>query len=276
MFDQILEFNYLLWLRKRRFLAAALMVVVIAVVLILAVAWPQATASWQTRQDLLQEREKLTQLQTKLARLQEIPTSLVVQEQDVISQALPSYKPVFELLSILQQVSQQTQVQITELVLNPGELSELQQEGSLNQSGTNQSENSLAPRRGQVNRGAEGVEEVTIVITIQGESGNINTFVNTLNQVTPFISLTQLLLDTTTVAGLEAQDVVSTELELSTFFFTGSVSSSRSAQLPIPTSQHQLTIDSIKNWQNPLLNRSGSVIGGGLEDLFGVVSLGEE
>lgn len=252
------------FVRRRRQAVLAGLLVATAVGVVIFGSLPQLSLARENYQAWQETKTEYDQLVAKQQQLAALPQTALFQQQDLINRVLPSQKPVFQLVNSVLAVASDNQVRVIGYQLSPGEVSvdeEIATEDTL----------SKQPRREQVNRGATGVEEFKITVSIEGSQRNTNQFVDALNQTLPLISLTELEIDT--LGDDDQNEVRTTALELSTFFFTGSVTSTLGQDLPrVPAEQLEVMTE-LSRFQVPAVVESDRIFGGGQEQLFGDIEL---
>ena len=107
----------------RKYLVWSGIVGLITLALLFASVIPQFNSISKLYSNLIKENKRLAQLKIKVAQLIDSENSLIVANSDKVNQALPSKKPLLELLTSLNNVGQESQVLFNDISLTPGKIS---------------------------------------------------------------------------------------------------------------------------------------------------------
>jgi len=257
MFLELKDINLQNLIRSRRFLVVAIVAGVLTLILLLIVIVPQFQGAFKSRKENIAAQKKLAQLRKKTVALDAVRSLPVYQQQELINKILPSRKAVFELLSALEQMGQRSGVSLSDLELAPGLLA---------------TESAQAQKNARVSSENVrlGVETVTLRLNVTGGRAQINQFLQSVNQVMPLTSVTKMDLQS---AGGDNQLNTSNsqyknQIELSTYFFTKSVSATVESELPALGAEEEVVLKSLGNFVQTPYVRPTSIIGGGNLDLF--------
>lgn len=254
------QLNYKTFLVNRRSLAVAIGLSIVSAALVIFAIIPQFQEIIKLNSELNNEKPKLEKIQKKLVELDNIQFSPEFSQREVVDAALPSKKPLLELLTSLHTISEADRVSITEFSLNPGLIASSEAE-------IQEDAKRLANK--------DGVDSIDLEMTVVGTFDDVGKFMLDLEKISPFTTITQLGLssrasgDDFTAAASDIQAKISTK----SYFFTQSVTASVEAPLPVLNQGEQEVLTELANFSNIDLPEQLKITGGGLEDLFGVDSL---
>lgn len=266
MFDELKNFNYRSLLTTRRFLSLTVAVVAISVLIIFMGIIPQFQNILEVQQQVSAESKDVDALQRKAAELQELPSSSLFAQADKLNEALPSTKPLLQLLTSLQAAGTQAQVNISEVDITPGTLA------------TESAQTSSAPSRAAAPRGARNTpstptsnayDTLDVDLTVNGTTEQINQFFSLIERVTPLTSITQISLQKQNRPN-QVGNFFSADVRVTTYYFTQSIRASTEAPLPPITADEEAIVNDISNFVTTPVSPQTQVTGGGLQDLFGV------
>jgi len=257
MFPDLKDINLQNLISSRRFLVVAIVAGILTLILFGVVIVPQSQVALKSRQEYLAAQKKLILLRKKAVALDAVRSLPIYQQQDQINKILPSRKAVFELLSALEQMGQRTGVSLSDLELAPGLLA---------------TQSAQAQKTARVNSENVrlGIEIITLRLNVTGNASQVNQFLQSVNQVTPLTSVTKM--DLQSVASGSELNIGSSQLknqiELSTYFFTKSISATVESDLPTVGSEEEIVLKSLGSFVQTPYVRPTSIIGGGNLDLF--------
>lgn len=249
--DQQKNIKYLY--NTRRYLFFTGMVVGLFFLLILFSLIPQINSVRENYSDMIAANKRLAQLQLKANQLEQSENSLIINNVDRVNQVLPSRKPLLELLTGLNSVGSGARVEFTDIQLTPGNIS------------TGSAE--LAPTR-STNRANYEVLNLTVRVT--GGLDNINSFLERIENLAPFSTVTSLSLNERTNDELDESPIplFDADVTISTYFFTREISSNLSAALPQLSPAQEEVIGQLQNFTFTSVTEQNQIQGGGLENLF--------
>lgn len=251
------ELNYRIILSTRRALVYAVGIGLGAVVLILALLIPQVQEVLDLNAQIRKEEPRTEQLRDKLAALESIVATAEYQQVAVVEDALPSNKPLLELLMSLNTVAQQTGVTVTNFSLSPGLVA-----------------SDSATLQAQLKqRNANGYDSLKLDLAISGTFAQIQDFLLQIEQISPFTTVISMNISGEVNSLTQTTDGTrpfSATLGTETFFFTQPISVRVDAPLPVIGSQQQAVLQALASFVPTNLPEQTEVLGGGLEDLFGV------
>lgn len=255
-------------LTTRRFASMAAGIALLSVLLIIFVVVPQAQSAYERFQETQDVNEDIALLEQKLVGLQNLPQSDLLQSGDQINKALPSKKPLIELLVAYSDLARDTQVQFSDISLTPGSIATVAAD-------TSSGNSNRAPTR----RGNEEYDELNLSITVAGTLNDITQFLRRVEEVTPITTVVNVSLseDNTSQEDDEnlGQSLFQADLMTTTYFFTQPVSVSLRSTVPRLSTEQQQVIETINSYYSPEVRQQDTIQGGGLEDLFGLSTLNE-
>ncbi len=255
--------TFRLLLATRKMMLFSVGLVTIGVLLVFSVMIPQIQETISLYGKLQSEAPKAELLKKKISALESVTNTAEYAQIHVVDGALPSKKPLLELLTSIYSVSSQTQVNLEQFQLTPGLVA---------------SDSTVADKtRSTTNTRAYGSMELETKIT--GTFQNIQAFLLQIEKVAPFTTVTKMEIGGE-VAGSTATDketrLFQASLTTQTFFFTQPISVRVETPLPTLTAQDQNVLATLASFVPNALQGQSTIMGGGLEDLFGVSSLEEQ
>jgi hypothetical protein len=264
--NDLKDINIRYWLYTRQPILLAVGGVVIALLVIVLAIVPQIQEMFSIQQDIVAEQRKVVSLQQKILALEQAATLPIVDKSDQINDLLPSKKPLLEILTSLNTAAADAQVTFTNIEVAPGTIStgsaEVQQAAPAARRST-QTTTSEASRSNKLD----------LRVTVEGDLGQINQFLETIELAAPFsnvtgISLNERRRNDTNQRPFEA------ELVLTTYYFTQPIVAAVEAPLPELDADEEAFIGQIDTFQFSTEVQSNVIRGGGLDDLFGVEGFG--
>lgn len=242
---------------NRKSLAVAIGLGIVSACLVIFAIIPQFQETLELNSQLNTEKPKLDRLQRKLVELDNIQFSPEFSQREIVEAALPSRKPLLELLTSLHTISEADNVSITEFFLNPGLVAT--DEASIV---------AEAARR----RNTVGVDTIEVEMTVSGTFDDVGKFLIDLEKISPFTTIVQLGLSSR-VSGddftEQARDMQA-QIITQSYFFTQSIAASVEAPLPVLNQLEQNVLRDLADFSTIDLPEQLEITGGGLEDLFGV------
>lgn len=149
----------------------------------------------QTRNDLAKSRARLEELNQRVSSLQTLRDGDLGEMQDVVEQALPSEKPVFELLTSLSNLAVQSGVRITDLQTSPGSIAT---DAARLRPAAGASSANLTPSQqaalAQRNRNRPAYESLKVTLVADGQFEALNGFLLSLGNLLPLVDLAEVRL----------------------------------------------------------------------------------
>ncbi|NCN03725.1 MAG: hypothetical protein GW942_01465 [Candidatus Pacebacteria bacterium] len=244
----------------RRYLVWSIFIILLSLLLTFVSLVPQISSISNLYSDLIKENKRLAQLRIKVAQLIDSDNSLVITNLNNINQALPSKKPLLELLTSLNTVGNQSQVRFNDISLTPGKIST--QSGDVRES-TRKSNKQTTTK---VN-----YETLFLDLTVTGTISNINQFFTEIEKIAPFTTITAMTLNETSVDSLNknsSDTIFEAKITITSYFFSKSISVNVDAKLPELTVSQREIIDNLQSFTYTSQNEQYEIQGGGLENLF--------
>lgn len=219
---------------------------------------PQGQEAYDTFNKIQKEKPNTEVLTKKLASLDSITSTAEYAQIEVVDKALPSKKPVLELLTSLSTVSNNTGVVIQAFDLSPGLVST--QEAAL----LNKTESRSAPASNKA------YESLRVNVEVAGTFQQVQDFIIQVERVSPFSTVTQMdlagVLDEETAP--DEEQLFKAVLMTETYYFTQPISVRIETPLPIIAAKEQSVLAALAAFAPINVLEQTEVRGGGLEDLF--------
>ncbi len=247
------DFNARIFLSTRRDFVIAIVLGVVGVALILFAIIPQVQGAFSLYQELDGEKPKLQKLLTKLQELQNLAYTPEYAQIGQVNAALPSKKPLLELLTGLNAVSTQTHVFIDSFELNPGLIAT---EAELEQAQDTPT----------------AYDKLSLSLKLTGTFESLQEFMIQLERISPFTTIISLNLSDPKPAP-DGSLFQSAELETETYYFTQPIKVTIDAPIPQISAADQKVLSDLNQFNVTDLPVQTEIRGGGLDDLFGVDGL---
>lgn len=251
---EIQDTSFKILLATRQPLLLAMGIVIGIAAMIFAVMIPQAREAWAQYQVIEQERPRLARYQEKVIELDNIPSSPEYAQIEIIEAALPSRKPLLELLVSLNSVSTDTNVFVSSYDLSPG---------------------LVATDSTQVQQSArlQGFDSLQLNVSVTGTFSDLQNFFRRVEEVSPFTTITSLQLASqitseTGVSEDTQNQLFSAELVTETYFFTKPITVTYESPLPQITQRDREVLNALASFVPTDLPDQTQIQGGGLDDLF--------
>lgn len=196
------HFNLKLYLNTRRELVYALVLAGMSLVLVFLVVLPQVSKLNQSRSVLKREEKKLALLRKKAADLDNLRTGVGLEQLKILDQLLPNEKPLLELMTQLNNISKLTGVEMSNLQLNPGVITENDQ--------------ALAG----VKTNKKGYGTLKIEMSVSGTFLGVRQFMDLVEKIAPFTTINEFSFNYDEDADDGEQRKASAQLTTSTYFYT--------------------------------------------------------
>jgi Tfp pilus assembly protein PilO len=248
--------NWRIFFATRRYLLATVGAGLVVALLIIFVMIPQVNEILSLRAQLQTERPKLERLEQKLADLDSIQFSPEFVQSNLVNEALPSHKPLLELLTSLNTVALSTGVTVRDFQLSPGMIAT---EGA-------------QPAPGARRTGA--VDSLDLSMRLTGEFAKVQEFLLLVEKVTPFTTITKLTVGLQGISQVTDPDdlsalLINADITTKTYFFTQSITATVEGPLPQLTPVDREVLEELSAFDLTLLPEQREITGG-LQDLFGV------
>lgn len=252
--------NYRVFLTNRKSLAIAVSLAAFSVILVVFAIVPQFQEILKLNTELQKEKPRLEKLQQKLVELENVQFSPEFSQKEIVDFALPSKKPLLELLTSLNTIAVDNKVSISEFSLNPGLIA------------TSAAEMEALSKNKSISD--DGVDELQVEMVINGSFADVGSFLIDLEKISPFTTVKQLALSSQKSGddfGTQADDMQA-KITSSSYFFVQSVSAAVEAPLPTLNQREQEVLQELTAFSQFDLPEQLEITGGGLEDLFGVAA----
>jgi len=252
------QVNYKVFLSTRKNFVSSLAVSVVAALILLLALIPQIQQIFSIRSELEVEKPKLEKLDAKLAELDAVLFTPEYAQLDLVSEALPSKKPLLELLDSLNSAAQSSGVQITSFSINPGLVAS--------------DAAALAAKEAQ--KSNEDYDHLRLELKLTGQFQQIQNFMAAAERFAPFTSVTTFsLVEQNRDSGVEQfqpDAQVRTTMTTDTYFFTQSIKVTIDSALPKIGDTQRTVLTKLTELEASNLPSQNQIEGGGLEDLFGI------
>lgn len=250
-FDQA-SIRILLATRKK--LLISIGIGLLSFILLAAVMIPQIQETISLYSKLNAETPMTDKLKKKLAALEGIVNTAEYAQIHVVDQALPSKKPLLELLMSLYTLSSQTGIAIHQFQLSPGLVA---------------SDSTTTA----VKTNSKSYDSLELEMKVSGTFKQIQDFLLQAEKASPFTTVTNLDIGGV-ISGDKNTDkeskIFQADVTTRTFFFTQAISVRIETPLPILAIKEQNVLATLASFIPNKLPEQKGVEGGGLEDLFGV------
>jgi Tfp pilus assembly protein PilO len=224
----------------------------VGLLLVLFAIIPQLKEAYGVYQQIGEEKPKLEKLLAKKLELENLVYTPEYAQISRVNAALPSKKPLLELLSGLNAISSQTGVSIDSFDLSPGLIA------------SESAETQVAA--------TAAYDKLALNLKLTGTFESIQEFMVQLERISPFTTITLLDLSDPTLA-LDGTKFQSAELETETYYFTQPIRVTIDSPLPKLSAVDQKTLIDLEQFSVTDLPIQTEIRGGGLDDLFGVKGL---
>ena len=257
------ELNYRIIIATRLSLLYAIGVFLGCAVLVFALLIPQTQEILDLNSKLQKEEPRTKQLREKLAALENLVTTAEFQQVATVDEALPGKKPLLELLMSLSTVAQQTGATVTQFKLSPGLVA---------------SDSAALAAQLQA-QSDKGYGQLQTELEITGSFAQIQDFLLQIERISPFSTVVNMEINGEVNSLTQATDGTkpfTASLKTDTYFFTQAVSVRVESPLPVVGPAQQNVLQALASFVPTELPEQTEVLGGGLEDLFGVKKFGSE
>lgn len=244
--------NPIIFWRTRQHLILSIIFALVSILILAFATYPQIQATLGLREKIKTLDRKNEEIEAKLERLKSITFDPNYEQAEMVDSALPSKKPLSELLANLDTLSVANNVTIVEYQLAPGQ---------------------VATDSTQLNTGkgkTKDLDKLSISYTIQGSRDDVNNFLTAIEQISPFTTITKMTVSTSVRDG---RQISMAHLTTDTYFFTQSIKTTVDAALPVINDYDQQVLSSLSSFSLPQVPKQVEVVGGGLEDPFRVAPL---
>lgn len=251
------ETNWKMIFTNRRYLVESVVLFVASICIVLFATIPQIQAIFDLQAKVNKQRPVVTNLDTKLNNLEQVEVSSEFAQASLVNDALPSRKPLSELLISLQSSADQSGAEIVNFQVSPGELAT----GS-------------AQPRASSRKGSTDYDYLEMEVELDGTLQNIQTFLTRVEQFAPFTTISAVGIEAPQQAqqfGQQSTATLTSTLKIRTYFFTKSIQSTVESVLPSVTARDKEVLSELETFQNITVTDSQTIEGGGNQQLFGDV-----
>ncbi len=243
------------FLATRQFFLATVGLAIGAFLLVVVAILPQANASWNLYNQMQAEKPKLEKLRGKLVELQNIQFTPEYAQKETVERALPSHKPLIELLGSFNAVALASSVSIDYFELNPGEI-------ATDAAG-------VVSKNSKKSGGPANVDYMDLQLEVSGTFQNVTDFLIKVEQIAPFTSIRTMSFGDAGSEEVIEDRVLEATLETRTYFFTQSIKATVEAPLPKLTAEDQSVLAELNSFSAIEIPEQLQ-IQGGVQDLFQV------
>lgn len=260
MIDQK-QFNFQIFLATRQQMAIAIALGVGAVGLLLFGILPQGQQALELRAELEKEEPKLVALERKLSDLENIKFTPEFGQADLVEAALPSKKPLLELMMSLSSIAIETGVVIEDFEISPGQIA------------SDSAALAQIQAESRRNRRNTAIDSLDLKLMVSGSFSQVQNFLILIEKISPFTTINTLTLGVQAQTNQNQEQLIETTLSTKTYYFTQSVQTTVEAPLPKLNNQDVAVLNELSTFVASDLPEQTEILGGGLEDLFDVEGL---
>lgn len=188
--------------------------------------------------------------EAKLSELQKLEQSPDISYQEIVESALPTKKPLLELIQSLSLASQQTQVGIGQFSLAPGLLAS----GSAGLSDAKQSK-------------VNGAFVLASAYNVRGTFAQLSAFLKLIEQLSPFTTVTNLVISGK-ISHVDQNEQFQAKVGSETYYYNQSVSSKIGDALPTLGPESKAALEAIKQYSVIIPLLQTEIQGGGSDSFF--------
>ncbi len=250
-------FNIDMFVTNRKHMIIAIVLGLVTTGLVLFAIIPQFQEFLSLRSELSKESPKLEKLKEKLVELQNIRFTPEFAQAEIVESALPSKKPLLELLTSLNTIAVSNDIKIENFDLSPGIIA------------TNTAELQIDSTK---KLSSDGVDTIEVSMDAIGAFGNVQQFLIDLEKISPFTTIATLSLNSVKNGDDFDNEELGMRAALITesHFFTQTVIASLEAPLPTLNTSELNVLQELQSFSVSGLPEQLKVKNGGLEDLFGI------
>lgn len=253
---QVDKFNLRILLATRQYMLYSVGLGALIVILLLAFFFPQSQEAYDTFNKIQKEKPNTAKLIHKRNALDSIPNTAEYAQIEIVDKALPSRKPVLELLMSLTTVAQNTNVVIDSFDLSPGIVAT--------------DEASMLKDRTKTK---EAFDSLEVSLEVSGTFKQLQDFIIQVERVSPFSTITEMDLsgELDEAKAADEDQRFRAKLTSQTYFFTQPISVRIETPLPIITEKEYSVLGALAAFAPINVPLQTEVRGGGTEDLFRAV-----
>lgn len=250
------QFNYKVIWTTRKYMVFTVGLVALTLGIAGLGIYPQIQEVFALRAEHQKEKPQLDKLQAKLAELQNILFTEEFVHAPLVNEALPSKKPLLEFLTSLNSIAVVNNIAVTNFEINPGIIA------------------TDAAQISQTSKVKGPVDNLELNLEIEGTFDELQAFLLDIEKISPFTTITTLSLGKGTSAADRGTDkLISAALTTKTYFFVQTIKATVEAPLPKLGANDRNVLNALAEFQASDLPEQTEIIGGGVEDPFGVGKL---
>lgn len=162
---------------ERKSFALSVVSWIVVILLVWQFLIPQIQLSLTAYTSMDSARKNLISLQDKLTFIQSFQSDAFATQRERVDSILPSYKPFLPLMNTLQQLSVEQNVALTGIELNPGNIA-------------TDAATVIATARAE-----NGLATLPVKLTVFGDLGNVNAYLDSLNRAIPILEISEISLN---------------------------------------------------------------------------------
>lgn len=250
-------FNIRILIATRRYLFFSIGAGILGLLILFVGVMPQITTAIGLYEDIADQQPKLEALQRKIRELEQITFTPEFAQAEIVELALPSRKPLLELLTSLNTISVKNAVVLEDFSLSPGLVaSTAAQTVAGQEKGKSNSQNTT--------------DMLDVQMTVSGSYAQVSSFLVDIEKIVPFTTIQSMRLESKILGDDFNQETDSMRAQLitRTHFFTQAVSAAVEAPLPALNQKEQAVLAELAEFLRNDLPEQVEVTGGGLQDLF--------
>lgn len=250
------EINWKIIASTRRYMVESVALFLGVVFILIFAIIPQFQAFFSIREKINDEKPVVEKLEAKLANLDSVEISPQFAQAEIVNQALPSKKPLLELLTSLQSSAQKANIAIVNFEVSPGELA--------SSSGKSKNGKPLST----------DYDFLELDVEIQGTFADVQTFFDQVEKFVPFTSISSINVETPALTQDQvknSEELITASLTTRTYYFTKSIQSTVESPLPNLKDKDIAILEQLRSFVAVTVPEQQDVTGGGNEDIFGGV-----
>jgi len=245
------QLNWRLFIYTRMNLLLGIGTIIAAIMILSLATWPQISSIMDTKAKVTKEKKELQKVSVKLQELEVIKVSPEFQDTVTINKVLPSKKPLLEFMSGLNSIASATNVIISDLKVNPGQIA------------TDSSELKSTARKSKTSYDA-----LDLNLAISGDLNSIQRFLSLIEQISPITTITKIDLNRESKTTISGESLTKADLGLRIHYFTQQITSSLTATLPQITAREKAVFKTISEFTIPVSDSPTQIEGGGNTNPF--------
>ncbi len=247
----------------RRYLTSAVLMLIVALGIGILTLTMQVTRALDAYTSMKQEQVHLVALHKKMSGLDDMAAFQSSDARKKIDLALPSQKPLLQLLNSVNSAAEAGPVTIVKIETSPGKLAS-------SSAGVATDYSALSGGAAAGGQKINGVDILQIQVTIKGTLAQINGFVDKIETSVPITDLTRIRLASAGNAE-QTNNQFEANLTLTSFYFTQPIVVALDTPLPETNGNEQEFLKTLDTFSFPADKPVQETIqGGGQQDLFGV------